>query len=296
MQTPVAANLPGGFWSDGICYRDAEIRPLDGHDESFLLEAVHCMAPVHLASAVLSRCVSRLGSFSPVTLEQIRDLAIGDRDALLLQIRRVTLGERMQCVLQCPAPKCGEKMDLELKISDLLVPAYAQGRMEYESVLSREGAEYRVRFRLPTGRDLEAAVAPVHTSMEAAEDLVLRRCVTEIWSEQELSGEKSDLSHTPLPPAVRQALSRLMEKLDPQAELTLTLNCPSCHFDFQVGFDPVGYLLRELMEGKDLFYRQVHLLGFHYHWSESDILGMTASRRKLYLGLLAEELRARRAN
>lgn len=297
MQTPVAANLPGGFWSDGVCYRDAEIRPLNGHDESFLLEVGGSMAPVELASMLLSRCVCRLGRFSPAGLEQVRDLVVGDREALLLQIRRVTLGERMQCIVQCPEQGCGQKMDLELKISDLLVPAYEPGEAEYERVISGQDAAYRVRFRLPTGRDLEAAMVAAQASIDAAEELVLRRCICRLGNPQEQpSDDVNRVPSGPLPLAVSQTLPQLMEKLDPQAELLLRLSCPSCQTDFQLEFDPAAYLLRELINSEGQFYRQVHLLGFHYHWSESEILSMTVARRKLYLGLLADELAGRRRN
>ncbi len=294
MQTPVAANLPGGFWSDGVCLRQAELRPLNGHDESLLLEVCKSAPPAQLATFLLSRCVSRLGNLSPVSAEHMRDLAVGDREALLLQLRGLTMGERMQCVVQCPTLECGEKMDLELKISDLLVPAYEQWEREYESIVESKEGPYRVQFRLPTGRDVEAAVLLARKDVEAAEEFVLRRCITR------LSHEGSDDGGTslpkPLPKEIRQTLAGLMEKLDPQAELMFSLACPSCHADFQMCFDPASYLLHEIMAGEEQFYRQVHLLGFHYHWSEPDIMAMTASKRKLYLSLLAEELAARRRN
>jgi hypothetical protein len=37
-------------------------------------------------------------------------------------------------------------------------------------------------------------------------------------------------------------------------------------------------------------YREVHLLAFFYHWSEAEIMGMTAKKRHLYLDLLTEAL------
>jgi hypothetical protein len=39
----------------------------------------------------------------------------------------------------------------------------------------------------------------------------------------------------------------------------------------------------------------VHVLAFHYHWSEADILAMSGSRRRRYLGLLANALGGGRA-
>ncbi len=294
MQTPVAANLPGGFWNEGVRYRQAELRPLNGHDESLLVEVRKSAPPAQLATFLLSRCVSRLGNLSPVRAEHMRDLAVGDREALLLQLRGATLGERMQCVVQCPAAECGEKMDLELRVSDLLVPAYEQWQQEYESVVDSKEGPYRVQFRLPTGRDVEAAVPLAHQDVEAAEEFVLRRCITRL--SQECPADNSASLSGPLPKEIKQTLAGLMEKLDPQAELMFSLVCPSCRANFQICFDPASYLLHEIMAEKEQLYRQVHLLGFHYHWSEPDIMAMTPSKRKLYLRLLAEELAARRRN
>ncbi len=43
----------------------------------------------------------------------------------------------------------------------------------------------------------------------------------------------------------------------------------------------------------DLLYEEVHVLALHYHWSEAAILSLSVSKRKRYLGLLSNHLRAR---
>jgi len=37
-------------------------------------------------------------------------------------------------------------------------------------------------------------------------------------------------------------------------------------------------------------YREVHLLAYHYHWSATEILRMSAEKRRKFLRLLEEEL------
>ncbi len=113
--------LPGGFWVDGVRHREAELRPLSGDDEVFLGDAGESLLPPQKATALLARCLTRLGPLPEVTPDAVRSLDVGDREALLLHLRRLTFGEHLQCILTCP--ECGEKMDLELNISDLLVPA-----------------------------------------------------------------------------------------------------------------------------------------------------------------------------
>jgi hypothetical protein len=84
-----------------------------------------------------------------------------------------------------------------------------------------------------------------------------------------------------------------MSQLDPQAELLLQLVCTRCSRPFAAVFDTAAYLFRELAAHQTALYREVHELAFHYHWSESDILDLTAARRRRYLSLLAEALAPR---
>jgi transcription initiation factor IIE alpha subunit len=48
------------------------------------------------------------------------------------------------------------------------------------------------------------------------------------------------------------------------------------------------------MTGQERLYEEVHWLAYHYHWAEKDILEMTRSKRRRYLGLLRKELERER--
>src|SRR5215470_11641232 len=110
--------LPRGYWHTGACYREAGLRPLTGEDEVFLLETGQALLPAECVTAVLARCLTHLGPLQPVTASAVRELTIGDREALLLCLRRLTCGDRVPCVVQCPHPDCGAPMDLDLKVSE----------------------------------------------------------------------------------------------------------------------------------------------------------------------------------
>jgi hypothetical protein len=86
-----------------------------------------------------------------------------------------------------------------------------------------------------------------------------------------------------------------MAELDPQAEITLHLTCPVCSAAFSAIFDTASYLMQELQAGMHHLYREVHLLAYHYHWSATEILGMSAEKRRRFLRLLDEELTQRAA-
>jgi len=273
---PVDVELPGGIRLDGSWRRDAQLRPLTGRDEAFVLEQRGVLVPAALTTAVLTRCLCRLGSLSPVTPDIVRLLSVGDREALLLHLRRLALGERMSCVLECPA--CHEKLDLELAVSELLVPSYDRATDMHELSVAIGDKSYRARFRLPNGADQEQA-AQFANSPDAATELILRRCIQEVVGDRDIFAERI------LSP-LAERIASAMADLDPQAELAFDLRCPTCAHAFQLGLDVAGYLYRELGRSEADLYRDVHLLALNYHWSESAILRLSRRARQTYLELL----------
>jgi hypothetical protein len=282
VESAVPVTLPGGYWLDGARYREAELRPLRGGDEVFVVDEAEALSPARRTTALLARCLKRLGPpGSPVSAEQVRSLTVGDREVLLLHLRRLTLGERVRCVLRCPDRGCGEKLDLELDVGELLLPPYPYARQRHETTVAGNGTSYRVRFRLPTGGDQEAVEAVARMDLSAAADSVLQRCIEDVVVE---GGEAVEA----LPPVVAERLPAVMAELDPQAELRLNLACPACRNGFSALFDAGAYFFQEL-EGKTKhLYREVHTLALYYHWSEAEIMAMSTRKRGLYLGLLEE--------
>jgi hypothetical protein len=271
--------LPVGVPLDGSWRRDAVLRQLTGRDEAFLLEHGRNLSLAALTTVMLARCICRLGSISPVTPETVRSLSVGDREALLLHLRRLTLGEAMSCVLGCPA--CAEKLDLDLRVSELLLPPYADSAEVCETSIGLGDTTYRVRFRIPNGGDQEQA-AFIAGAPEDAAQLILQRCVHEITDEA--TGRRVET----MPPMFADRLGEVMAASDPQAEILLDLVCPACGKAFRSPFDVGGYLYRELRGRENELYREVHLLALHYHWSESQILRLSRRKRSLYLGMLSE--------
>jgi hypothetical protein len=274
--------LPGGIRLDGSWRRDAVLRPLAGRDEAFLLQQGKALSPAARTTAMLARCLCRLGPVSAVTSDIARSLSVGDREALLLHLRRQTLGETMSCVIECPA--CAEKLDLELKVSELLLPPYPHAEGVHETSVRSDDRSYQVRFRLPNGADQEQAAALLATAPEAAADLILQRCVQEVVDER--NGEKLH----DIPPPVADALAGTMAELDQQAEILLDLVCPACAKSFRTSFDIADYFYRELCGRESDLHREIHLLALHYHWSEREILRLSRCKRLLYLDLLSGAL------
>ena len=278
--------LPGGCWLDGVRHQMAELRPLVGDDEVFLLEAAGSLTAAQTTTALLARCLVRLGPLDDVTPRTVRALTIGDREALLLHLRRVTLGNQLQGELACPAAGCGQKMDLPLRVSDFLLDPDPDRRERYDLTFTDDGSRYQVWFRLPTGADAEDAAAVAARNPERAADQLLERCVEAVTAD---GGGRVE-PREGLPPAVRRQLPATLLELDPQAEVRLNVTCPECGHRFRALLDAGSVLFREVATSEHRLYRDVHLLAFYYHWSEAAILSMTATKRRRYLGLLAEAL------
>lgn len=280
MEATHTVSVPGGQWFDGVLYRDVELRPLPARDEVRLSDADDQVAGRSTASRLtwlLARCVVRVGPCREVGGDLVRDLTVGDREALALHLRGLLFGQRMVGVVSCPA--CREPLDLELVVDHLLVPPNADARPTYETAVDSavdvdgDGGAYRVRFRLPTGRDQEEAGSSTG---------ILRRCLLEV------SGR--DLTGGPIagdiPQEIADRVPALMAELDPQALLNLDMRCTACETGFVVPFSPSAFLVREIVDRSKRLIAEVHALAMTYHWSESAILALPHRRRHAYLELL----------
>jgi len=281
----VEINLPCGISVGEQWYRTAWLHPITGHEQEFLLQEGSRLPVAARVTQLIARCLQRLGPLEPVNADTVRRLSVGDREALLLHLRRVTLGESISCLLVCPS--CANKMDLDLQVSELLLPPYSDAKVEYEAEINDGERCYRVIFRLPNGEDQEAAAVKATESLDSAAEFVLRRCVERVTT----AGDKSI---SDLPPALVHALPEKMAELDPQADVLLDLTCPECSAKFVVPFDAADFVCREFAAQEHELYRGVHALSLHYHWSEDAILRLSRRKRTIYLELLADELAARR--
>ena len=120
MSRTATVQLAGGYWEGEKGYFEAQLRQPTGDDDLFLAEAGADLPLPHLATALLTRCLTRLGPLQPVTEETVRRLTVGDREALLLHLRRLAFSDALACVLNCPA--CNDPLDLDLRVSDLILP------------------------------------------------------------------------------------------------------------------------------------------------------------------------------
>src|SRR5438128_3185955 len=168
--------LPTGVWRDGRHCRTVSLRCVTTADEILIADARDA-SPARRGSLLLSQCivapkdsVTDAGAFA-------RSLTVGDREALFLRLRQATFGNDLECLLTCPDAGCGEPISLGLKASDLLAPAVDTPKQSYLASFSRSGTDYRMRFRMPTGGDLEDAADLAPRDNGAAVAPLAQRCI-----------------------------------------------------------------------------------------------------------------------
>jgi hypothetical protein len=207
------------------------------------------------------------GAATGTETEELSFAPVGRRDTALLDLRRQLFGSRFTGVTSCPS--CGEEIELTFDAEEVRRDA-ARSDMTTVNV---DGFDLTVR--LPSGADL-AAIDSARDVAEAR-SMLFARCVT---------ARDVALTIDDLPAHVVDTVVTRMGELDPQADVALDVDCPSCAHGWREPFDIVTFLWSELAAWARRLLSDIHLLASAYGWSEGDILRMTPVRRNAYLEML----------
>jgi hypothetical protein len=203
--------------------------------------------------------------------EDVRALMLGDRDRLLLELRERTFGGDLASFVECP--KCQGPLEFTLQAAALRsIPSGAR-------VAERRWEGGTARLRAPTVGDLEDALRGGGTG---ADERLFAACV-------EARGEQGEvLALGELPDPARSELADQLAKLDPAAELLLSLTCPTCHHGWRQSFDVAAFFWSEIATCAKRILREVDALATAYGWDEATILRLSGARRRAYLEIVAE--------
>jgi len=286
--------LPGGYVDkDKVVHRDVELIILSGREEELLADRKD-PASAALVTAILNRCVRRIGTISPISEEVARKLLVADRQYLLLKLREVTFGEQVLATIPCPWPNCGKQVDIDFSMNDIPVRESKEKGPTYKMTLSPEAAFLgdhgevynEITFRLPNGGDQEVISPLIFENEAMALTLLLERCIQDIGPLK----NPGDEIISKLSPMARMEIEKRMKEVAPKVELTMGASCPECGREFSVPFDLQEFFFGELRTGRDLLYREVHYLAYHYNWSEQEIMEMPRGKRRKYIEVLADEI------
>lgn len=196
-------------------------------------------------------------------------VSVGERDRQLLRLREQLFGPKVEATTRCP--ECGNQLELTFTARELESTVAAPQGEERLKVVS---GEYEVEYRLPNTADLLEIANDSGQSLTA----LLARCVV-------ARHRNGPVQSTDLPAAVIEKLSNSMAEADPYAEIQIAMDCAGCSHRWSMVFDVVSYLWSEIEDWAERMLRDVHSLASAYGWSERDIVGMSALRRRLYLEL-----------
>jgi hypothetical protein len=269
--------LGGALAPDGSRIATAWVRPLCGDDEEWLASQPKSSPAAVVVTGLLSRTVVGLGPWEPPGLDALLDLAVADRDLLLLAVRTATYGDRFEVVLSCST--CHQPMDVLFGASDIprRAQSLAAGPVSVE-VADGAGGRLEIAVRPATGRDQEAVARAWVAGCEDPLAMLVARCVI-------------DKPWDALPAEARTALPDAVEAIGPAIELAMDLKCPECDASFQTDLDLASYLLDEFAVPSGTVARELHLLARAYHWGLREIMSLPSPRRRALAALVSQEVR-----
>jgi hypothetical protein len=202
--------------------------------------------------------------------------SVGQRDMALLAIREQVFGASFASYAECP--QCRAALEFAFSANDIRVGAVPETGDGQVLKFERDG--YNIHARLPDSADQLAIVGC--GDVASARALLLQRCiVSSTYQDAAISVDR-------LPESVIAALGEAVVERDPQAEIRLKLVCPSCDNHWFAIFDILAFLWQEITTHARRILRDVHVLASSYGWSESEILALSAMRRRFYLEMVAE--------
>jgi hypothetical protein len=203
--------------------------------------------------------------------DELAILSLGEVEKRLLVAREATFGRRFSARFSCPA--CSEKLGFEFSSDDFRNPQSPNSQPAPLQI-----GDFVLELRLPNSADLGAAA--LCTSVEAARQLVARRCINTAY----LRGAVIEAEG--VPDRLIGDIAQHLEASDPVGEKTLEITCPACQARFQSRFDIASFFWAEIEAEALHLFRDIHCLARGYGWREADILAMTRMRRRVYLEML----------
>lgn len=167
-------NLPGGYISaTGEVYRTAEVRELTGRDEEAILRNSQ---NYKVFSTLLQRGTLLLGPASP-TEDDLENLLIGDRNALMLGIYKATYGNKADLGAYCNGCKDLKTVQVDIN-TDIKTKAMTDPISDRTFMVQGRSSSFVVT--LPTGRTEKAVSQAIEGTGSEALSALLETTVLKI--------------------------------------------------------------------------------------------------------------------
>lgn len=204
----------------------------------------------------------------------LADLNLGQRDARLLTLREEMFGSAIAGIESCQ--HCGKVLELQVSIAELLESSTDPDKPAIHDLVTEDMV---LKYRLPTSRDL--AIVVNEPNAEKARNILVRHCIQDI-NRSGVVIEYDDLSDETI-----DLLAASLSENDPLAEIMLEAHCPDCEHNSRILLDIGEFFWVEFNSLARRLLQEVRILATAFHWSESEILGMSTARRRTYLEMVA---------
>lgn len=262
--------LPGGLLIDGQIRRDFRFKPITGDLERAVVESgvgISCL--VTQVSRILVNALDTVAGLA-VSEEVVLALCSGDREYLMFHLQSIINPDPQWLTLSCQA--CNEPVQFQIDAGSL--PVKPAGDKFPQTVLTLSIGD--VFVRVPTGAD-EEAIACAATNHKSAMKILLNRLLS-------LPDNKVDIDS--LSNEDQQLIDRSLDQMSPQPGQAVSISCPYCSANQEFPLDNYAWIIRD----NRVLDEEVHMLAYHYHWPEKEILSLSKIRRKNYIKLIERNL------
>jgi len=199
-----------------------------------------------LITALLFSVIEEIDGEIP-SKEDIRNLTIGDRDAILLELRKISLGAEMVSKFQCPSCKAMIEIVEDLnEIKTKEVEGGTKESMEIEltdGYKDKEGKVHKIAVvKYPTGATQEKSAAIMRQNMGRGNTAMLTECVKEIGKINSITG---DIIKN-LTKRDRDILLTKISKNAPGPKFTIEVTCYECGHTFETELDLSNFFVSNL--------------------------------------------------
>lgn len=232
-------------------------------------EEAALMQPAQRSLFILSSLIPHSGYHS---------ITVGERNRQLMVLRQHLFGDKLDAISYCPT--CKARTEVEFFVSDFL-SSFSEENLDQppDSPHESHHGDFRVRWTLPTARDV--AELSSFSNVASARESLLKKCLVEVLRDN----AQVDVAHCPTD--LVEFISGEIDRLAPLTDTTLRLKCPDCELGWESPFEIGQFLWSEIDTYSRNLLNDVHLLATAYGWDELSILGLSNSRRRYYLELIA---------
>lgn len=219
----MVVELPAGWVTGTTLVNKATVRELNGYDEERLSRIDLNKNFAVFMTELVAMGVTDLGG-QPPTKDVVRDLLVGDRDALMLGIRTATYGNEVEFKLHCDT--CGNDSAVGIELDNDIESVQMEDPLVREfDIPLRHG---HAKVALLNGRAQEAFAGDLFKKTQAEiNTIVLAHSVMSINDEPVL-GREDDVKR--LSAADRATLADFMAEHQPGPKLTepIQVHCATC--------------------------------------------------------------------